>query len=70
MIYSIYKATKGTQFPEGLILVQQNNETIYTKAWQPSLVLGDLGRALTGPYSLQRLLPRPTALQPTKAKEI
>jgi len=46
---------EGTQFPKGLKLVQQKNKHDVQDAWQPSLLLGGLGRALTGPYSPQGL---------------
>jgi hypothetical protein len=58
MIYSMYIKKEGTWFPKGLKLVQTNNETIiqYVQlVWQPSLVLGGLGRARDGPYSPQGL---------------
>ena len=48
----------GNTVPKGLKLVQTNNETMiqYVQlAWQPSLVLGGLGRARDGPYSPQGL---------------
>jgi len=54
MIYSKYIKKEGTWFPKGLKLVQTNNETIiqYVQlVWQPSLVLGGLGRAREVPIS-------------------
>jgi hypothetical protein len=54
VIYSYVHIIEGAQFPKGLKLVQQKNETMiqYVQlAWQPSLVLGGLGRAHDGPYN-------------------
>ncbi len=55
--YSIYKGN-GELSSRGLNISPMNkNMNIYNiyNVWQPSLVLGRPARALTGPYSLQRL---------------
>jgi hypothetical protein len=68
-LFTVYTMKRGNTVPKGLNISPMNNETINiqmykcTNAWQPSLVLGGLGRALTGPYSPQGLYPRPKALQ-------
>jgi hypothetical protein len=49
------QSNEGNSVPRRTNISPMNNETICTIAWQPSLVLGGLGRALTGPYSLRRL---------------
>jgi hypothetical protein len=66
MKYS-YTKERGNLVPKGLRLVQTNNETIYTEVWQPSLVLGGLGRAREVPIACEGSS-LGLALQPTKAK--
>ena len=57
---------EGTQFPKGLKLVQQKNKHYIQYAWQPSLVLGGLGRARLVPIAREGSS-LDLALQPTKA---
>jgi hypothetical protein len=58
---------EGTQFPKGLKLVQQKNKHYVQYAWQPSLVLGGLGRARMVPIACEGSS-LGLALQPTKAQ--
>jgi hypothetical protein len=57
---------EGTQFPKGLILVQQKIKHYVQYAWLPSLVLGDLGRAQLVPIACKGSS-LGLALRPTKA---
>jgi len=48
--FTVYTKERGNTVPKGLN-VSPAKQYIYKHAWQPSLVLGDLGRARSGPYS-------------------
>ena len=50
MIYSIYKRKRELS-SQGLITSPTKQNIIYKYAWQPSLVLGDLGRARQVPIA-------------------
>jgi hypothetical protein len=67
MIYSYVQTMKGTQFPKGPALVQQKNKHYVQIVWQPSLVLGGLGRARMVPIACEGSS-LGLALQPTKAQ--
>ena len=56
----------GNVVPKGLSISPANNNNIYKYAWQPSLVLGDLGRARLVPIACEGSS-LGLALQPTKA---
>ncbi len=58
---------EGTHFLKGLKLVQQKNKHYVQYAWQPSLVLGGLGRARMVPIACEGSS-LGLALQPTKAQ--
>jgi hypothetical protein len=65
MKYSIYN-NRGNTVPKGLNVSPANEYNIYKYAWQPSLVLGDLGRARLVPIACEGSS-LGLALQPTKA---
>ena len=53
--FTVYTKERGNTVPKGLNVSPAKQYYIYKHAWQPSLVLGDLGRARHGPYSPQGL---------------
>ena len=53
--FTVYTKERGNSVPKGLNISPSNNKHYIQYAWQPSLVLGDLGRARHGPYSPQGL---------------
>ena len=67
--FTVYTKERGNTVPKGLNVSPAKQYYIYKHAWQPSLMLGDLGRARVVPIACEGSS-LGLALQPTKAQII